>query len=212
MKEQNKRCLTWLAFVFALLGTSPLMAARPLMPKQHAEEILKACDVKGGLIVHVGCGDGRLTAALRASDRYLVHGLDPSESRVVQARKYIRSLEAYGAVSVEKLGGNRLPYIDNLVNLVVSEDLGTIGMSEVMRVLCPNGVAYIRQNGEWTKTIKPTWSLVRRAECSGSAVRGTRVTTIACRASVRPFQPADGSSTSSMRHCLSQSWFPRSGR
>ncbi|MCK4277319.1 MAG: PQQ-binding-like beta-propeller repeat protein, partial [Phycisphaerae bacterium] len=41
------------------------------------------------------------------------------------------------------------------MNLVVSEDLGAIGMSEVMRVLCPNGVAYIRENGKWTKTVKP---------------------------------------------------------
>jgi outer membrane protein assembly factor BamB len=26
---------------------------------------------------------------------------------------------------------------------------------EVMRVLCPNGVAYVKENGRWTKTIKP---------------------------------------------------------
>jgi outer membrane protein assembly factor BamB len=155
MNEQKNQFRTSLAFILALLATSSLIAAQPFTPKQQAEEILKACDVKGGLIVHIGCGDGKLTAALRADDRYLVHGLDRSEDSVAQARKYIQSLEVYGAVSVEKLGGNGLPYIDNLVNLVVSEDLGTIGMSEVMRVLCPNGVAYIRENGKWSKTVKP---------------------------------------------------------
>ena len=33
-----------------------------------AQEILRAAGVKGGLVVHVGCGDGALTMALRAGD------------------------------------------------------------------------------------------------------------------------------------------------
>ena len=153
----------FLAFVLVILGTSSFVTASPLFAlqneaegaKQQAEQILKACNVKGGLIVHIGCGDGKLTAALRANDRYFVHGLDRSNSYLTMARQYIQSLGVYGAVSVEKLKGNSLPYIDNLVNLVVSENLNTISMSEVMRVLCPNGVAYIRQDDRWTKTVKP---------------------------------------------------------
>ena len=43
--------------------------------REEAGRILAATGVKGGLVVHLGCGDGKLTAALRASDRYLVHGL-----------------------------------------------------------------------------------------------------------------------------------------
>ena len=50
---------------------SPLSAE-----KIQARQILDATGVHGGLIVHLGCGDGRLTAALRATDAYLVHGLD----------------------------------------------------------------------------------------------------------------------------------------
>ena len=38
--------------------------------------ILEASGVKGGLVVHLSCGDGRLTAELRPNDRYQVHGLD----------------------------------------------------------------------------------------------------------------------------------------
>ena len=41
-----------------------------------AKDILDAASIKGGLIVHVGCGDGKLTAALRANDSYIVRGLD----------------------------------------------------------------------------------------------------------------------------------------
>ena len=45
--------------------------------------------------------------------------------------------------------------IDNLVNLVVSEDLGPVPMSEVMRVLAQSGVAYVKTGDTWTKTVKP---------------------------------------------------------
>jgi 2-polyprenyl-3-methyl-5-hydroxy-6-metoxy-1,4-benzoquinol methylase len=36
----------------------------------------------GGLIVHVGCGDGKLAAVLHASESYPVHGLDTDADEV----------------------------------------------------------------------------------------------------------------------------------
>ena len=123
--------------------------------QQAAEKILDDTGVKGGFVVHIGCGDGGLTAALRANDSYLVHGLDADPENVEKAREHIRSLGLYGKVSVEMFARDRLPYTDNLVNLVVSENPGHVTMEEVMRVLAPKGVAYIRKDGKWTKTIKP---------------------------------------------------------
>ena len=120
-----------------------------------AREILDATGVKGGLVVHLGCGDGKLTAALRVNDSYIVHGLDADQKSVAGARDHIRALGLCGKVSVDRLPGDRLPYVDNLVNLIVSEDLGRASMDEVMRVLCPEGVAYIRKGGKWTKAVKP---------------------------------------------------------
>ena len=35
---------------------------------ESAEHILKTTGITGGLIVHLGCGDGQLTASLRAND------------------------------------------------------------------------------------------------------------------------------------------------
>ncbi len=143
-----------IALIFVSMISS-IVVAQQSSPARQAEQILKACDIKGGLIVHIGCSDARLTAALCADKSYLVHGLDRSEKRIADAREYLHSRGVYGNVSVDALEGDTLPYIDNLVNLVVSEDLDTIPMSEVMRVLCPNGVAYIQSNGKWTQTIKP---------------------------------------------------------
>ena len=102
-------------------------------------------------MVHVGCGDGKLTAALRANDAYIVHGLDAEAANVAKARGHVAGLGLTGKVSVAQLAGARLPYVDNLVRLVVADDLGAVPMAEVMRVLCPDGVAYI--NGK--KTVKP---------------------------------------------------------
>ncbi|HIE51460.1 MAG TPA: methyltransferase domain-containing protein [Armatimonadetes bacterium] len=127
-----------------------------LGPREElARQILAATGVKGGLIVHLGCGNGRLTAALRANESYLVHALDAKAQNVRAAREYLHSLGLYGPVSVEVLRGKHLPYSDNLVNLLVAENLGAIPMDEVMRVLAPNGVAYVKRGDKWTKTVKP---------------------------------------------------------
>ncbi|MDP6635154.1 MAG: PQQ-binding-like beta-propeller repeat protein [Phycisphaerae bacterium] len=122
---------------------------------QDADQILSETGVKGGLIVHFGCGDGKLTAALRAGESYIVHGLDADAKSVSAARKHIRKLGLYGKVSAELHSGAKLPYIDNLVNLLVAGDLGEVTNEEVMRVLAPNGVAYVRSGGKWSKTVKP---------------------------------------------------------
>ena len=93
--------------------------------------------------MHVGCNRGELTVALGAGDGYLVPGLARNADDVATAREYIRSKGLGGKVSVALLTGGRLPYADDLVNLLVAEKLGTVPMDEVTRVLAPGGVAWI---------------------------------------------------------------------
>ena len=116
--------------------------------RDEAKGIIADTGIEGGLIVHLGCGDGKLTAALAYNDRYLVHGLDRDPQKVAVARRNIQSLGLYGPVSVETWEGSSLPYADNLVNLVVAEKLDRCSMEEVLRVLAPLGVA-LRQDGRW---------------------------------------------------------------
>jgi len=120
-----------------------------------AADIIDKTGVKGGLVVHLGCGAGKLTAALRRNESYLVHGLDTDVDRVRQARKHIESLGVYGKVSVDGFDGKKLPYVRDIVNLLVASDLGKITMDEVLRVLAPDGVAYVRKGDVWVKTVKP---------------------------------------------------------
>ena len=121
---------------------------------QEAQRILDATGVKGGVVVHIGCGDGSLTAALCANESYIVQGLDDDAKNIEKARKHIRSPGLYGKVSIDQLRGDRLPYIDNFVNLVVSENMNEIPTGEVLRILAPKGVAYIKKAGQWFKAVK----------------------------------------------------------
>lgn len=144
--------ITWTCFVLVCFHATGALAAEVGL---EARRILDDTGIRGGLIVHLGCGDGKLTAALHAGDSYLVQGLDENPTNVDKARSHIQSLGLGGRVSVAQFNGSRLPYVDNLVNLVVAEDLGKVGMDEVFRVLRPNGVAFVKSGGTWTKSVKP---------------------------------------------------------
>jgi outer membrane protein assembly factor BamB len=107
------------------------------------------------LIVHIGCGNGEVTAALGANDSCVVHGLSREAQHIESARRYISSLGLYGSVSVELLSGGRLPYSDNLVNLIVTEGPPGVSEEEIWRVLAPNGVLLETHGDGWKKTVKP---------------------------------------------------------
>ena len=130
-----------------LLLCSGTFLAAAAAQAESGRDILRATGTSGGLIVHLGCGDGRLTAQLCAGDQYLVHGLDADEAKVEQARHHIHSLGLYGKVSVEQFSGQRLPYADNLVNLLVMDGSDRVSRQEMMRVLRPGGHALALDTG-----------------------------------------------------------------
>ena len=159
------RCLSARAVLAAGCFLASALSAAPGQDADlRARRILDAAGVKGGLIVHVGCSAAvpwaELTAALRASDSFLVRGLDTDASNVARARRHIRSLGLYGQVSIDRFSGERLPFADNVVNLLVVDGQWSIvegalpaaprdsskrllAQREVLRVLCPGGVAIV---------------------------------------------------------------------
>ena len=92
-----------LLFVLLISGSTTYAGLLSSSQQKQALGILDKCGVKGGLIVHIGCGDGKLTVALRTNDSFLVQGLDRKAGNVQMARKYIQTLGLYGVVSVDKL-------------------------------------------------------------------------------------------------------------
>jgi outer membrane protein assembly factor BamB len=120
----------------------------------EAAAILTTSGIKGGIVLHLGVGDGTLTTALRQNGSFQVQALDSDPEKVEATREKIRSSGNYGPIAVSLHTGKQLPYIDNLMNLVVAEDPGEVPESEAMRVLVPNGVLLQKKNGRWEKSVK----------------------------------------------------------
>ena len=60
--------------VFLMAAVLSVSMIPTLALAESASELLELSGIKGGLVVHLGCGDGKLTAQLRAGDQYFVHG------------------------------------------------------------------------------------------------------------------------------------------
>ena len=110
---------------------------------------------KGGVVVHLDCGDGALTVELGADPRTVVHGLDTDAAKVEKARAAIHKAGRYGLLSASVYDGKNLPYIDNLINMVVCEGTPSVSNDEIMRVLAPLGTLRVKTGSTWKVTQKP---------------------------------------------------------
>jgi len=135
----------------ALLAACTAGEAAGAPAAEQAQAMLEASGFAGGVIVHVGCAEGHVTAALGAADRAVVQGLATDAATVAKARAYFRSKGLGGTVTASVFDGRRLPFVDDFVNLVVADALGDVPMTEVLRVLRPGGVALVAGK----KTVKP---------------------------------------------------------
>jgi len=131
--------------------------------------ILEGTATAGGVVVHLGCADGKFTAALYTGDALLVRGLDTDADDVAAAREHIDSVGLYGKVTAEQYDGENLPYGDNMINLVVFDAEDELVPAEIERVLVPGGsvvvpggrtlesqgLAKADDVGPWTRYTKP---------------------------------------------------------
>jgi outer membrane protein assembly factor BamB len=143
--------------------------AAKLSALNAAARIVQDSDAPGGICAVVGRSDAELALALGKA--FTVHCLYTEPSVCDQMRKVIRSRGAYGTVSAGTFQRGRLPYADNLLNIVVVDPypaLARDGLSaaEVLRVLVPLGTAYLNISStiagseagvEESKTQMRTW-------------------------------------------------------
>ncbi|MBT3199016.1 MAG: PQQ-binding-like beta-propeller repeat protein [Phycisphaerales bacterium] len=130
-------CCVWVAFCLCL-------SAEPLVGAQG--DVLKNAGVQGGLIVHVGCGDGAGTLALRPDDRYTVHGLASDASDISKARTLIAARGLYGEVSVRQWTPGKLPYADGLVDMLLIDRDFPNASADILRVLTPGGTVVCKES------------------------------------------------------------------
>ena len=101
---------------------------------ENPKSLVEQSGVKGGFVVHLGTKDGERTAELRLNERYQVQGLTKDSSALPAIRKAIAKSGAYGPVSADQFHGGLLPYIDNLVNLIIADDTFGVSDEEFLRV------------------------------------------------------------------------------
>ncbi len=116
---------------------------------------LAGLDAPGGLIVHVGASDVERTAALGRGGKFLVHFLYSDSGEVEKALSLIVERGLAGRATVSAYDGANLPFVDNMVNLLVVEDAPKLPRREMLRVLAPRGVLLTLQGREWKRETKP---------------------------------------------------------
>lgn len=134
-----------------LFASTLLLAVSFVLMAGSFSDIVKSSGIKGGIIVHLNCGDGSEIAGFEPGKSYLVQGLNKSYEEVTAVRKILHSNKNYGNVTIAYYNGKVLPYVDNSINLIVADSLGDVSKEEAMRVLTPLGVMIV--GGE--KTLKP---------------------------------------------------------
>lgn len=98
-------------------------------------------DIPGGICVVAGFPTAGQAMALAESDGFVIHALFRTEEEVKKAREAIQTAGLYGRVSADRWQSNRLPYTDNLINvlLINGQDEDRPSYEEAKRVLAPLG-------------------------------------------------------------------------
>ena len=126
-------------FLALALGLCPAHLAHADATEKTVDALFEASGVRGGLIVDLDCGEGRLTPSLRPHERFLVQGLARNAEDLEKARVRIDSKGLYGPVSVRLWTRNDLPYGGQMVNLLVAREGCRVPQEEIRRVLAPRG-------------------------------------------------------------------------
>ena len=130
--------------------------ASSMLAADDAKQLLEQSHTTGGLVVHVGAGDGALAAdiaALRPS--LIVQALDDDAAAVTQARVRFRESASASRLSAEVWTRKDLPHAENLVNLLLLDDGAQVSKEEAMRVLAPGGTVMRKKDGAWNAETKP---------------------------------------------------------
>ena len=171
-----KRLLAILLFLLALVTEQAAAETDPV------KVIYEMSTVQGGLVVELGFVDAQFTAKLGAPETVTLQTLDTDPRAVALARKQLEAKGVYGRITVDRFDGTKLPYADNLVNLIVLHDTKAdreridVSRQELMRVLAPGGVLCTGESQvvkkPWPKDIDQWTHFLHDA--SGNAVAADR--------------------------------------
>ena len=143
------------------LGVLPAFARDASNAEAAAKLITESSGFTRGICVVVGDKTSNLSVALSRQGRFVVQALVTDNASLKDVRAKLRSAGVYGLVSADRAEYDRLPYAENLINIVVVEDYTDaeehgLSIDEIFRVLAPYGSVYLdvsQHSSEWTKSI-----------------------------------------------------------
>ncbi len=142
--------------------------------QEQAAAIVEFSGAPGGMAVVAGSRSPELALALARQGGFTVQCLAADSDQRDRMRQAIRAAGRYGTVSAGVLPTGRLPYTDNLLNILVVEtypSLGERGLTpeEVLRVLAPLGTAYLGVSSAARDETAGPDPLVERFRAAGAA-------------------------------------------
>lgn len=150
--------------------TCTFLPAIAFTQEQHAaDQILKEPRLSGGVCCVLGAGTGEAAMGIAAREHWMVHVLESDPAAVERMRV---AGEAEGLrqprLVVELWNEPRLPYLDNLVDIIVATDAPAAMLSspmreEILRVLRPEGWALLPSNTPDTR-----WETLRKPVREGA--------------------------------------------
>lgn len=166
------RCLSFAALLLASPAT--LQATEPIL-----QDVLTQIGISRGICSVPACGDGSRALEMARRTQFLVHAFDRDWAHVKElAAKAVEQRFWDGRLVVERLTTDRLPYADNLVDLIVLDDPHGVVTEEIRRVLRPRGWVLLKSDPETRATLQQlgfqirsvgnTWTLARKPPLAGT--------------------------------------------
>ena len=136
----------WVAIGFAV--DDEVVSTPSAKVLKDAARLVEQSGCAGGICVVIGADGVHLALALAKQGSFTVQCLVTDREALAGVRGTIRAAGMYGTVSAAHYDGKRLPYVGNLVNLVlVSGPSSQVPGEEIARVLAPRGVAVEVRSG-----------------------------------------------------------------
>ncbi|MBT7302126.1 MAG: PQQ-binding-like beta-propeller repeat protein [Victivallales bacterium] len=130
--------------IASILSLALVLAAGAQTPEALKDSTGILDGTAGGICVLVGPTDTELATAIAKQGPYVVHCLARTELLRDELRAELQKRGLYGTVSADLYTPGRLPYRENLVNMVVVARGVKLAPAEVFRVLAPLGTAFYR--------------------------------------------------------------------
>ncbi|MCK4960371.1 MAG: PQQ-binding-like beta-propeller repeat protein, partial [Planctomycetes bacterium] len=136
-------------FAFCVITSLTVQAA------QNPALLVEESGLSGGIIVVLDNVEGGFLSDLAVNSSFLVQGLSAHKIDIEKARQAVQARGLYGQVSCNQYNGSELPYVDDLINLVLCEESTRVHRDELIRVIAPGGMLMIKTGNGWKKIVKP---------------------------------------------------------